>query len=265
MAKDITIVDQFEQTDSDQLKRMVSELMRSYSIHNHDGRGSTLITTDSIADIIPRMHLCYNFETTTRYFLGGSGAGAASSFDANQPLNLQTGTTDAGRYTCIGYHGAAVEEPLYFNKSPDFTINAQSVTATAGEDKHAYLITGYIANGASETLYKHIGFKLVSDASAGESVYATWHNGTTQGTHKLQIEGVNVNPRSARHLYYAKLYSGDRIDFYVDGVLAYTARTGLPSGGLDQGAFMSLALRSTSGTTSYSVNMTMAQVSFDQY
>lgn len=235
-------------------------------IYDEDSAGEGYILNDvrpflAVGD--HRQIISINFETAARYWSGVSGAGAAAAFSdgtSGGVVTFTSGSAANGRAALVLAMGGYSNQINLYDFDPEIYAFAQvPAIPAAGNTKHAYIFFGDVATDWSlVTTRKHFGFDIMCNNGVGE-VYADYANGATQT--RVLLSGITVtNP----HRFYAKLFSGNRIEFWVDGVLKHTATADLPSGApaaVSHSVFQAGVIASA-GTSVYGLYQGPATVSF---
>lgn len=149
-------------------------------------------------------------------------AGTGNFVNKAAALLLSTGTTAASYAAALPIYSGSTT-PGFYVSSPAFAVQAVLAPVTISTAGVIRLGVGTGPYNGSDT-YAGFGFKAVT----GPVVYAWSCDGVAAAT------TTDISTATARwdwpvH-FYARLVSGSRVEFYVDGVLRATHTTGLPSG-----------------------------------
>lgn len=204
----------------------------------------------------PRIRTSYNFKDSGPFISATSGAGSPTvTFDSGGRLRLQTGTSASGvnAHARLELSGSA-EDLNLFDYDPDFyAIILLGTNLGAGQTKRGFVVFGDAITQDSYTTSRHFGFEVRCNDGT-EELYATWGDGTTAG--EQLISGVTPDTTTPIRLY-ARVFSGASIEFYVNGVLKYTATTNVPAGDItafgSRANVWAAAVYPTVGTTDWSL------------
>lgn len=171
----------------------------------------------------------------------------------------KTGST-ADAEAAISLDKIASTTPI-FNANPVFTVTA-STTPAAGNVDVCYAVVGTLGGTTiSTTANNYFGFELRNNSGASE-VYIVNANESSQTRTRVGTEvGSLVNIKNTT-TYSAVMYSGNRIEFYANGVKLGTHTTNLPSGDFTSNTTVQFYLDGVSGTTISHCNYTQASLSF---
>lgn len=228
------------------------------TIRDADTAGQGYIYRDSrpfMADYnLPRIGFAFNMKDGTPWTASTFGSGTpVATFGSNGKLLMETGTTASGTNAVARFlDTTAANVHNLFDYDPDFyALLMPATNLGAGQTKRFFAVFGYQASSDAVVTLKHFGFEIRCNDGA-EEMYATWADGSTHGEQLLSGVTVTVN---TVYRCYAKLYSGSRAEFYVDGVLQHTATANLPTGSIttsgSDGNICGFGIYSTVGTTTW--------------
>jgi hypothetical protein len=170
------------------------------------------------------------FESLTRYdYVAPNGNGAGTSVVATG-AKLCIGNTNPGGQ-------AVLDDPYTYNgygvvsRNPEFyaVVAIKEAGGTRSQQTwDSYVVAGFLGSPHNATYGQaHFGFRF-SENSGVITIQATCGPGVAPFTPTQTTivpptgDGTNTNT------YYAKMISGDHIDFYINGTLVATHTTSLP-------------------------------------
>lgn len=208
--------------------------------------------------------IVYNtlFETPGRFtytVVGSVSANAGASFGVGG-LTLNRGTTGTGKGHCfdnLAYNNYAV-----YNNNPEFSCTV-SMSWTAANTWDSYVIAGNLGDTAVDygnTV--HFGFRFYNNNGTAQ-VYSTCSAGDGSDTFTQTLLTLTAGSLADDNTYYAKMISGVGIEYYINGTLATTTTTTLPTAVNGTAQPFGAAIFGTSGTTNDSINVLQANFQFD--
>ena len=208
------------------------------------------------------------FENGGRFSSGANGTASSVAFNTTG-ATLHTGTDTTGRAfirSQNGYNGYSV-----FDRNPEILfvafLQADSPVHTDSWDAYLTTGTGLICGGNTviDTVdFSFFGFHIKCVSGVG-SVYASTNiatNAVTETLLDISGLGLGTTPFENNVTYYAKLTSGQKIDYYINGVLLDTETTNLPTG--NSGDPFDVGILKNAGSDDQVVQVLQARFAFDQ-
>ena len=151
-----------------------------------------------------------------------------------------------GRRYCSGTRGIIASTTPLFGSEPDVCCHGEHL-ADRGFVDAAYLVLGTLGGntGPDTTSKKYFGFELRNNSGSSE-VYIVNGSGSAQTRTLVTGLGINIKNEST---YEARLFSGSRIEFYINGTKVGTHTTNLPSGAPSSRQFFQAYYDGITGTT----------------
>lgn len=207
-----------------------------------DGTGA--FSTPAGGSSVPRMTFSTFLETSGRFQQGVSGSGAAHTFSADGVDQDKGTTTTGGADISVGQQHDNLSK---WDKNPHAWFECVEQGGSPASNSWDWYFTFGSAGGASglSTTTKHMGFDF-KVSSGTPTLLASNANGTTQ---TLSSDFLGALNEFQTHVYFAKMTSGTKIEFYVDGVLKATHTTNLPSGGMSSTNLLNSVTKASAGTT----------------
>jgi hypothetical protein len=193
-----------------------------------------------------RTSLFWDFLNSTAFQTVSNGAtiprGAGTGFLYTL---IQRNATTLGGASLVTY-GAGSAHPTY-DKNPAVHFVTDLGDSAGGNSYTAYYLLDYIGDGSSAFSAgsnKYIGFKYTSILNV-----ITLVGVSSDGTHGETVTSLTGSISTFQHVNLsAVMTSGTNIKFYIDGTLAGTQTTNLPTGAL-LNSITSVAARGSAGTS----------------
>lgn len=159
---------------------------------------------------------------TDRFILNVSGTGANAVTTSG--LLVNTGAT-SGSYAGVRFQDVGATLGATVTSGNPYFATIAIVSMTTG---NIYIGAGDCPPAATINPDNdiHFGF-LISCAAGTYTISASWNGATTASSQSLTALGAPA-PSSYRR-YFARMTDDKKIEFFVDGVLYYTATTNLPT------------------------------------
>lgn len=208
-----------------------------------DGTGAYSTPAGGGGSSVPRMSFSTFFETLSRFQSGTSGSGATQTLSTDG-VDQNKGTTSTGGVDISV--GQQHDNLSKWDKNPHAWFECVEQGGSPASTSWDWYFTFGSAGSASALAVttKHMGFDFKCTTGT-PTLLASNANGTTQ---TLSSDFLGALNEFQTHVYFAKMTSGTKIEFYVDGVLKATHTTNLPSGGMSSTNLLTSVTKGSAGT-----------------
>jgi len=207
--------------------------------------------------VVDRIYEAYTFEDmgdNNVYYKTVSGSGSLALTHKNAGVELQISTTN-GSYVELKPTNRMTGRNLW-NCNPVWGITL--ATQGYGWATHCTFDLNFGSSDITDT-GSYMGFRMNTDDG---KIYAQNCNGTTRTATDTGIVFASTGNAWIGHDLDCKMTSGEKIEFYIDGVLKATHTTNLPTTSSDTKWIARLTRVGESGNQ-YNMYLQMANISYD--